>query len=213
MTIVYALAVLFGLAIMGFGYFSMRERHGHEHRVDETALLKWLADHGFAAGEPDRIGSGKRARRSYRGVAQGDKPAWVSDCGDTCRLRVDIAGPPRSIDIEVRAKWEGHEDAGEGLTTVTFPVPPYIQVWGRATARDANFLGRMLSPAALRRLADAGEGIHVEYHPDGLIIGERHPLTAECATRVVELAQDVVKLWAPVVRELTEAEERRSRPV
>jgi hypothetical protein len=133
-------------------------------------------------------------------------------------MAFDINGAAFREPIEVprvlsRFPTGGHLPTSFHVTDVkAHQVPPYIQIWGRATARDASFLGRMLSPAGLRRLADAGEGIHVEYHPDGLIVGERHTLTAEHAARIVELARDVVKLWAPVVRELTEAEERRSRP-
>jgi hypothetical protein len=203
MTLLYALAALFGLFVMAAGVFSLRERGGHTHRVDEQSLAKWLADNGFAATDPDRRG-GRGVRRSYRGTAL-EKPAWISDCGEVSRLRLELAGPPRALEIQVRAKWDGHEDASSGRTTVTIPVPPYIQIWGSADKADAGVLGRMLSPQAVRRLADAGEGIFVELREDGLVVGEHHPLTAECAERTAELADAMLKMWGPIVREIGKA--------
>lgn len=200
MTLVYVAIVVLGLCVMGAGLFSLRERRGHKHRIDEQALDKWLTDRGFLADDPDRL-AGKGVRRSYRGTSS-DHPAWISDCGDVCRLRLEIPGPPRPLEIEVRAKWDGHEDARGGRTTVTIPVPPYIQIWGSADAGDAGVLGRMLSPQAVRRLADAGEGIFVELTSDGLVVGERHPLTAECAARTAALADEILKMWGPIVRDI-----------
>jgi len=203
MTFVFAIAVLVGLVVMGAGVFSLRERGGHKHRVDELALDRWLAERGFLPADPDRL-AGRGVRRSFRGTSN-DRPAVFSDCGDVCRLRLELPGPPRPLEIEVRAKWDGHEDARGGRTTVTIPVPPYIQLWGSADASDAGVLGRMLSPQAVRRLADAGEGFFIEFKPDGLVVGERHPLTAECATRTEALAADVLSMWGPIVRELSRA--------
>jgi hypothetical protein len=203
MTLVLAFAVVLGLLVMGAGVFSLRERGGHKHRVDEVALERWLAEKGYEPDDPDRT-LGRGVRRSYRGKSS-DRPAVFSDCGDECRLRLELPGPPRPLEIEVRAKWDGHEDARGGRTTVTIPVPPYIQLWGSADASDAGVLGRMLSPQAVRRLADAGEGIFVVFKTDGLVVGERHPLTVECATRTETLAADVLQMWGPIVRELSRA--------